>query len=217
MEGWIKLHRKLVNWEWYDDANTFRLFLHLLLKANHKNKKYRGEELKAGTVLTSREKLAIELGLTVRQIRTALNKLKTTNEVTVNSSRKGTVIQIVKYKDYQIIEGKRPEKRPANDQQTTSINNDKKEKNINERIQDFKKELVPFVDKYGKGMIKEFFLYWTEPNKSGTKFRKELQKTWSTERRLQTWSRNNFSGHDIPQQSESIEEREQRLKESKQN
>jgi len=55
MEGFIKIHRKLLEWEWYDDNNVKVLFLHLLLKANYKDKKYRGETLKAGTVLTSRD------------------------------------------------------------------------------------------------------------------------------------------------------------------
>lgn len=38
MEGWISLYRKILNWEWYSDANTFRLFIHLLLQANHEEK-----------------------------------------------------------------------------------------------------------------------------------------------------------------------------------
>ena len=40
MSGWIKIHRQILEWEWYSDTNTFRVFLHLLLKANHKEKKY---------------------------------------------------------------------------------------------------------------------------------------------------------------------------------
>ena len=33
MSGWIKIHRKITEWEWYDDVNTFRLFMHLILKS----------------------------------------------------------------------------------------------------------------------------------------------------------------------------------------
>jgi len=50
--GWIKIHRKLLDWEWYDEPNTFRLFLHLLLKANHKPRNYRGVIIETGQVVT---------------------------------------------------------------------------------------------------------------------------------------------------------------------
>jgi hypothetical protein len=59
---------------------------------------------------------------------------------------------------------------------------------IEERKQKFASTLEPFVSKYGRKMITDFFKYWTEPNKSDTKFRMELEKTWSLERRLETWA-----------------------------
>lgn len=128
MNGWIKIHRQIVDWEWYDDPNTFRVFMHLLLTANHKDKKYRGMTLKAGTILTGRDKLAEETGLSVRQCRTALERLKSTSEVTIETSSKGTVIQVVKYKDYQLSTSKTTNERPTSDQQTTTNKKDKKEK-----------------------------------------------------------------------------------------
>jgi hypothetical protein len=62
--------------------------------------------------------------------------------------------------------------------------------NIDERKLKFAHTLKPFVDFYGRELIKEFYDYWTEPNKSNTKFKQELLKTWSLERRLKTWSNN---------------------------
>ena len=56
----------------------------------------------------------------------------------------------------------------------------------------FADTLKPFLDKYGKEMIRKFYDYWTEPNKSNTKFKQELQKTWDVKRRLDSWSSNNF-------------------------
>ena len=129
MSGWVKLHRQILEWEWYDDHNTFRLFIHLLLKANHKEKKYRGMLLQAGTILTSRDILALEVGLSVRQTRTALDKLKSTNELTIKTSGQGTIIQIVNYEKYQLEASETTNERPANDQQTTSNKKEKKEKN----------------------------------------------------------------------------------------
>lgn len=128
MEGWIKIHRKLLEWEWYDDINTFRLFMHLLLKANHKLKKYRGMTLQPGTIITGLEVLSNETGLTVQQVRTALAKLKSTNEITNKTSNKGTVIQVVKYKDYQLATSKVTNQQQTNNKRITTNNNVKKEK-----------------------------------------------------------------------------------------
>ena len=61
---------------------------------------------------------------------------------------------------------------------------------IDSRKLKFANTLKPFVQKYGKEMIRAFYDYWTEPNKSNSKFKQELQKTWSLERRLDTWSGN---------------------------
>lgn len=57
------------------------------------------------------------------------------------------------------------------------------------REKEFYKELEPYVQMYGKEMIREFYDYWTEPNKRKTGNRKDLQKTWDTQKRLQTWER----------------------------
>ena len=58
-QGWIKLHRKFLKWEWYDDINTSRFFLHCLFRANHKDKKWRGTMIKRGQFISSLSKLAI--------------------------------------------------------------------------------------------------------------------------------------------------------------
>lgn len=137
MEGFIKIHRKLLEWEWYDDNNVKVLFLHLLLKANYKDKKYRGETLKAGTVLTGRDILSNELSLSVQQLRTALQKLELTNEITIKTSSKGTKIQIVNYKKYQLTTSEATNEQPASNQRVTTNKKgkkEKKEKNIKKRI-----------------------------------------------------------------------------------
>jgi len=65
-----------------------------------------------------------------------------------------------------------------------------KEELINSRKLKFADTLKPFVEKYGAKMIRAFYDYWVEPNKSNTKFRQELQKTWDVKRRLEAWSTN---------------------------
>jgi hypothetical protein len=130
MSGWIKIHRQILEWEWYSDKNAFRLFIHLLLKANHKEKKYKGIELGVGSVVTSRDILAIEIGISVQQIRTSLEKLILTNEITIKTSPKGSVIQVVNYSKYQIIENEVTKEQPATNQQLTINKKERSKKSI---------------------------------------------------------------------------------------
>lgn len=60
---------------------------------------------------------------------------------------------------------------------------------IEHRKLKFASSLKPFIDKFGKTMLNEFYRYWTEPNRSGTKFRQEMEKAWDLERRLDTWAK----------------------------
>ncbi len=64
---------------------------------------------------------------------------------------------------------------------------------IEERKLKFASTLEPFKNLYDRQTLKDFYLYWTEPNKSNTKFKQELQQTWSLERRLEMWARRDFS------------------------
>lgn len=104
MSGWIKIHRKLLTWEWYDDHNTTRLFLHLLLSANYKATKWRGRTIEVGQVLTGRNKLSNDTGISTQSVRTSLDKLKSTNEIAIESTMKYSIITIINYASYQEIE-----------------------------------------------------------------------------------------------------------------
>ena len=126
--GWIKLHRQILEWEWYEDINCFRLFTHLILKANHKEKRYKGIVIKAGQIVTSRDLLAEETGLSSQQIRTAITKLKSTNEITSVTSSQGTIIEVVNYEKYQLSTNEITEEQPTSNQRATTNKNDKKEK-----------------------------------------------------------------------------------------
>lgn len=126
MSGFIALHRTLLDWEWYSEPNTCRVFIHCLLKANWKDKNYRGKVVKRGHFLTSLEVLAQETGLSVRNVRTAVKNLKTTNEVTVISTRQGTEIIVNNYDSYQEPTSKATheltDERQTADKQVTSTN-----------------------------------------------------------------------------------------------
>jgi len=128
--GWIKIHRQILEWEWYDEPNTLRLFLHLLLKANHKPRNYRGVNIKEGQIMTGYDKLAKELNLSTQKIRTSISKLKSTSEITSVSTSQGTIIQIVKYKDYQVVTSKLTDEQQTDNKRITTNKNVKKEKKL---------------------------------------------------------------------------------------
>ncbi len=103
--SFIKLWRSLIKWQWYDDINTCRLFIHLLLMARYEDGYSYGVEEKRGQYVTGRKKLAEETSLSEQEVRTSLNKLKSTNEITIKPTNKFSVITIVKYNDYQEFKG----------------------------------------------------------------------------------------------------------------
>ena len=76
LNGYIKVHRQMLQWGWYKDPVVKVLFLHLLLTASFKDAEWMGRTIKAGQVVTSYASLSDELGFSVKQIRTALKKLK---------------------------------------------------------------------------------------------------------------------------------------------
>ena len=131
--GWIKLHRGLLDWEWYDDMNTRCLFIHCLLRANHADKTWRGITIKRGSFFTSLESLGKETGLSASQLRTALKKLNSTSEVTSKGQATGRMITISNYDAYQSDD--KPNSKPvasqsqANDKPVTTNKNDKNYKN----------------------------------------------------------------------------------------
>ena len=155
MEGWISLHRKMIDWEWYNEPNTIRLFLHCLLKANHQDKKWRGIDIKRGSFVTSYAKLADELELSIQNVRTALNNLKLTGEVTSESSSKNTVIKVVNYDNHQDANKQNNNQVTSNqhtpNKQLTTTNNDNNDNNENKlkieasQIEKFKPDLMSEV------------------------------------------------------------------------
>lgn len=132
-KGWVKLFRKIVEWEWYSDINATRIFLHLILTANYEPARWQGVTIQPGQKVTSLPHLAEETGLTIRQARTALDKLKLTGEITDESNNKFRLITLKKWAEYQSndrqhdrqMTGKRHATRQASD---SNIRN-KEEKN----------------------------------------------------------------------------------------
>ena len=136
--NWIKLNRKILKWEWYSDNSTRSVFLHALLKANYEPSRYKGHELAIGDVVFGRKKWAEELGLSERQVRTAITHLKETGEIsTIKVTNKFTILRVENWEFYQSKEDEATNnmtnERPTSDQQPTNkrprTKKEKKEKN----------------------------------------------------------------------------------------
>jgi biotin operon repressor len=147
-DGFIKLHRKLLEWEWYGDPNTLAVFIHLLLNATYRERNWRGLTLQPGDVVIGREQVARETGVSERAVRTAITRLKSTNTLTIKTTSHGSIASIVNWPTYQPfideIDQQNDQqnahgatsKRPANDQQTTSREEKKEEKEMKEGKKD---------------------------------------------------------------------------------
>jgi hypothetical protein len=130
--SYIKIYRELLSWEWFNDSKMVHLFLYLLLSANHTSNKWRGIDIQRGQLITGRNSITKSTGLTPMSVRTCIERLKSTNEITIKSTNKYSLITIVKYDVYQSFDKKTTNKttnkvtneQPANNQQTTTNNND---------------------------------------------------------------------------------------------
>jgi len=132
MTGWIKIHRKFLDWEWFNKSEAVHLFMYLVLKANHKDGQWQGIDIKKGQFVTSFGKISSDTGISLQTIRTLLKKFEKTNEINIQTTNKFTIVTICKYECYQ-QENELTNTLLTNEQQTTNKQlttnkNDKKEK-----------------------------------------------------------------------------------------
>lgn len=99
--GYMKLFRKISEWEWYDDPITFKVFLHFLITARWQDGSWHGIEIKRGEVLESLPSIAQKNGLTVQNVRTAIQHLLNTNSITIRKSGRCHVYRVSEYEKYQ--------------------------------------------------------------------------------------------------------------------
>jgi biotin operon repressor len=126
MSGFIKLHRRMLQWEWATTPSTLVVFVHLLLRANYEPRRWRGLDLLPGQVVTGRAALAEQTGLSEKQIRTALKNLEKTGEVAIKTTRQFSLISITKWADYQDRGQQRANEGPTEGQQRATLKESKK-------------------------------------------------------------------------------------------
>lgn len=151
--GFIRISRKIMKWGWYTDVPTCKLFMHLVLKANFTEGKFKDIIVERGQTVTSYGHLAEETGLSVQQVRTAINKLLSTQEITQDATSSYQVITLCNYDTYN-PQGKITNKvsntlsnnQITNDQQTdnkqvTTIEEEEESKEEEDKYSDDSREL----------------------------------------------------------------------------
>lgn len=162
--GFIVLHRKMTNWEWYKDYKTLIVFLHLILTANYEEKRFQGKLIKRGQRVVGRKILAEETGLSEQSVRTAILHLKSTNEVTSEKIGSYTVYTVVNYDLYQ-----------TRDQQTNQLINQQTNQLINHNETKNNKDNNPLNPPQGEDDVRSFEIFWSAyPKKYSLKQSKEL-------------------------------------------
>lgn len=164
MNGFAIFHRQILDWEWYTTPGMLQLMFHLVIKANHKDGRWQGMEIKRGQLVTGRKKLSQETGLSEQTIRTCLKRLKSTNEITTTSTSKFTIITVCKYNEYQEVRTDSNQQtnqqltnnQPATNQQLTT-NNKNNNKNNKELLNPMS-EIEPLPDDEGENLTLEDFL-----------------------------------------------------------
>lgn len=147
--NYIKLNRKMLDWEWYNNQNTKDVFIHCLLKANWKDGKFQGVDVPRGSFISSYANIAVELGISVKSVRTAINHLIRTSELASKGYSKFSLFTVVKYEQYQ-EKGKQIGKQGASKGQAKGNNRrkkeGKKERNIYSDIPELQKAILDFID-----------------------------------------------------------------------
>lgn len=203
MDGSIKLRKGILEWKWWRKPEMVSLLIYFVSSANTENTVWRGKDIMRGQLVTSRSRILKDNpGLTDRVIRTCISRLQEEGLIKVEASNGCTIITVRKFESYQV--------EAAQDAPTNTSPQDKQEKpesqeegqqppkpkrthdeivaDYYKRKQKFYDSLVPYVEVYGKEMVRQFYNYWKEPNKSFTKMRWEQEKTWSLNLRLARWA-----------------------------
>ena len=189
MNGWISLHRKITEWEWYHDASMYKLFTYLLLFANYEDKKFEGIIIKRGQILIGRKDLSKKLNISEQSVRTFIKRLKSTSEITIKSTNKYSVITICNYDSYQNnFEGANQQinqqinqqltsNQPATNQQLTTSNKDNNNNKLNKLII---KECVTPTQKENEEMnsLKSNSTNFSEDQTANSKLNEDINRSF---------------------------------------
>ena len=200
-QGFIKLHRSICDWEWYSDINTQVVFIYLLLHANWEDSRYKGCEVPRGSLVTGRKAIAKTLGISEQSVRTSLEHLKSTNEITIKSTNRFSIITITNWEKFQCLENESTNKstnnltnnQPTTNQQLTTykeIKNIRKKENNNIGDKKFTPpsywEVREYCQERNNNVDPDAFISFYESK--GWMIGKNKMKDWKAA--VRTWERN---------------------------
>lgn len=193
--GFVKLPRTILDWEWYDHPDVSRVFFHLILKVNYAPAKWRGIDILVDEHITSINRLSIELALSEFKVRESLNKLKSTGYIEIYPTNKFTKLKLVKSMlevnennfNQKQLKNETSNQPKSNQNQTTTNNNNLEKKEIEERKEFFKNQIFKFSNQYSKIHLDKFYNYWSSENKQTGRQKFEDEKNWDLEQKLNSW------------------------------
>jgi len=100
-DGYIRLHRKLLDWEWFTDSAMVHVWTYLLLRVNWTTRRWQGIEIHPGQVVTSRDRIAEACGLTEKQVRRVLDELEKGRMIERKRAGFGQLVTLVNWAEYQ--------------------------------------------------------------------------------------------------------------------
>lgn len=121
-KGYFKCYRRLAEWEWFKDSAVLHVFILCLIKANTSEKTWKGVTIRPGEFVSSVRQLSEETGLSTQQVRTALKKLHSTNELASKTTNKYTLFKVNKFAEWQGI-NKQPNKQSENSEPENASHN----------------------------------------------------------------------------------------------
>lgn len=193
----VKIRRDILNWEWWDKPDMVILLVYVLASANVEKQEWQGKEILRGQFVTSLNKVCRDNPKIGKQvIRTCLKRLEKEGIIKIDTSFGNSIITICNYDEiYRFVQSQNKEDTTTPQVKETKTQN-KPQKTKNEiqenterRAKRFYEELIPYLETYDKKMLRDFYDYWSEPNKSGSQMRFEQERTWDLSRRLARWSR----------------------------
>ena len=176
MQGWVKLHRRLLSWEWYQNSDMVHLFVHLLMKANHEPKPWQGITVGKGQLIAGRKKLSADTGLSEGKVRACLDRLVATSEITIKATNRFSVITLLNWDTYQSQEdaqqpAEQPASAPTNNQPANqpTTTNKKVKKKEKKKINKKESKTPPFPLVLDTQEFRDTWAEWYQ-------FRREIKK-----------------------------------------
>ncbi len=150
MQGYIAIHRQIVDSSFYKDSQAVHLWLHLIMKANHKDKCFmmNGAEItvKRGQLITGRKALSVGTGIQESKIQRLLKAFEKCHMIEQQTNNRNRLITVLSYDSFQAGEQQMNNKRTTDEQQVNTNNNVNNDKNENNTIKSAKADPIPYTE-----------------------------------------------------------------------